>query len=88
MTRIPLTQDTWTEIASAVTEFSFNLTNYPDNTLLSYKVNYGDAVPAVNTDDFIHIPMDKIHNKTIAFKNTDAKNIYVMAIGADGAIIL
>ena len=93
MTRTTLTKGVWTEVATNVTSFVFNLTNtYPDSVQKSaYKIHWGGSLPAVDTEDFNYYeldgnPNDKIYALPIQFSNSTATNIYVMPVYEDGAI--
>jgi len=90
MTRVELTKDGWTEVFTGVSEISFNLVNYTDTVQKAYyKLTYATSTPAVDTNDFIMVPMDKgavEYARSIIFKNSSAVNIYVMPVYADGAL--
>ena len=87
MTSVTCTKDVWVEIATAVTEFNFNLTNHPDvANKRAYYVATGSSTPA-DESTALYYEMLKETNKPISYNNSVAENIYVKAIYDDGKVI-
>jgi len=91
MTRIECPKGQWTTITSGISNVSFNLINkYPDPIQACvYKINYGLSLPAIDTDEFVLITMDKSEfAHTIEFNNTTIANVYVMSLYDNGSVVI
>ena len=91
MNKTTCTEGVWTEVATGVTAFAFNLINdYPDTIQKKgYKIHWGASTPAVDTTDFNYYELDTdgaIYAYPIQFTNSTSTNVYVMSVFDDGAI--
>ena len=93
MDKINCPKGVWTEVATNVTDFSFNLINgFPDDSnIKAYKIHWGSSEPAVDTDVFNIYRLDckyqePAYSLPVQFSNTSALNIYVMCVYDDGVV--
>ena len=88
MDKVELPANTWTEVATGVTELTFSL-NKKDNARgeTVFLVSYGDASPDPADFAALRVVVDHTESKTVVFRNTDAQNIYVNSLGGVGEAV-
>ena len=88
MTNTFLPKDVWTEVFVGVTAQTFHLTNYPDIARSrSYKINCGDVMPAIDSNEFLYYPMRSTNEHLVVLNNITPTNVYIMPLYDDGHII-
>jgi len=88
MDKIALPANVWTEVATGVSELTFNL-NKKDNAREDtvFLVSYGDAEPDPIDFAALQLVVTGNRSQSVVFRNTAAQNIYVKPLSGEGEAV-